>query len=163
MTIYRPQGARLQRYIHARRGRVDATRIHNGNSTLRQSYTQKTAYRWWIMAYFSHSACTAHGTHPWYLRIVQCSVVQCSGAPLGPGARQQFTQWALLAMQALHNSQLPTLTPLSPCLPCNPQLAGSAFEKPSSPAKCTVQQCPLRQINLCKSSVKNFTSSANAE
>ena len=34
----------------------DAIRIHNGNSTLRQSYTQKTAYRWWRMAYFSHSA-----------------------------------------------------------------------------------------------------------
>ena len=64
MTIYRPQGARLQGYIHARRGRVDATRIHNGNSILRQSYTQKTAYRWWIMAYFSHSVCTAHGTPP---------------------------------------------------------------------------------------------------
>ena len=37
---------------------------HNGNSTLRQSYTQKTAYRWWRMAYFSHSARTAHGTPP---------------------------------------------------------------------------------------------------
>ena len=44
--------------------RVDATRIHNGNSTLRQSYTQKTAYPWSRMAYFSHSACTAHGTPP---------------------------------------------------------------------------------------------------
>ena len=30
--------------------------MHNGNSTLRQSYTQKTAYYWWRMAYFSHSA-----------------------------------------------------------------------------------------------------------
>ena len=25
---------------------------------------KKAAYRWWIMAYFSHSACTAHGTPP---------------------------------------------------------------------------------------------------
>ena len=55
MTIYQPQGARLQTYIHATRGSVDATKIHNGNNTLRQ-YTQKTAYPWWIMAYFSHSA-----------------------------------------------------------------------------------------------------------
>ena len=57
ITIYRPQGARLQRYIHARKGRVDAIKTHNGNSTLRQSYTQKTAYRWWRMAYFGWSFC----------------------------------------------------------------------------------------------------------
>ena len=58
--------------MRARRGRVDATWIHNGNSTLRQSYTQKTAYRWWRMAYFSHSACTAHGTPPLRGRFTTC-------------------------------------------------------------------------------------------
>ena len=64
ITIYRPQGARLQGYIHARRGRVDAKRIRNGNGTLRQSYTQKIAYRWWRMAYFSHRARTTRGMPP---------------------------------------------------------------------------------------------------
>ena len=62
-------------YIHARRGRVDGTRVHNGNSTLRQSYTQKPAYRWWRMAYFSHSARTTHGTPPlaWGCQRLMCT------------------------------------------------------------------------------------------
>ena len=102
MTIYRPQGTRLQGYIHARRGRVDATRIHNGNSTLRQSYTQKTAYRWWIMAYFSHSARTARAQRAHSARYAPNS--SCLDSP----CVATCVRCSRLTAQHTHNDELVT-------------------------------------------------------